>query len=91
MIYCTQNSLGRVSFTADTWSASNRAGFLALTAHWIAEDSDNCLVLRSALIGFTRMKGSHDGSLLAQTILALLDRVGVTTKVRFSLFIAVYY
>ncbi|KIM74934.1 hypothetical protein PILCRDRAFT_35746, partial [Piloderma croceum F 1598] len=27
---------GRISFTADVWSDSNRRGYLAITAHWIS-------------------------------------------------------
>lgn len=63
------------------WSSGNMSGFLALTGHWIADNPQNGLEMRSALLGFTRVKGSHDGLLLAETILALLDRVGATTKV----------
>lgn len=57
------------------------AGFLALTGHWIGEDSENRLHLRSALLGFTRLSGHHDGAMLAETVLGLLDRVGATYKV----------
>lgn len=57
------------------------AGFIALTGHWIAEDAQKRLQSRSALLGFTRVVGSHDGVALAQTILGLLDRVGATFKV----------
>lgn len=57
------------------------AGFIALTRHWIGEDSQKRLQLRSALLGFTRLSGHHDGAMLAETVLGLLDRVGATYKV----------
>jgi hypothetical protein len=34
------------------------AGFLVPTAHWVAEDSQGCLVLRSALIGLRGRKAN---------------------------------
>ena len=33
-----QEAAGRISFTADVWSDSNRRGYLAITCHWIAWD-----------------------------------------------------
>ncbi|KAF8872830.1 hypothetical protein BD779DRAFT_1427496, partial [Infundibulicybe gibba] len=30
-----ENSMGRISFTADIWSDANRAPYLAITGHWI--------------------------------------------------------
>lgn len=56
--------------------------YLALTAHWIATDgSSERLKLRSALIGFHRLKDSHTGINIAKAILHLLDRANVTLKV----------
>ena len=73
--------VGDVSFTADIWSSDARRPYLALTGHWIAEDTETkSLSLRSALLGFHRLRGSHTGESLARTILYLLDRAGVTTK-----------
>jgi hypothetical protein len=58
-----------------------------MTAHWIAEnlDVENCLrslQLKVALIAFHRIRGRHTGKSLARTVLYLLDRAGITTKVR---------
>ena len=55
---------------------------LALTAHWISLDkSTGRYSLKSALIGFNRLKKQHTGVNIAKTILHLLDRTGVTLKV----------
>lgn len=39
------------------------------------------LQLKAALIAFHRIRGGHDGKALASTVLALLDRAGITIKV----------
>ena len=58
------------------------AAYLALTSHWISQDkSTERLTLKSALIGFHRIKKKHTGSNVADAILQLLDRAGVTLKV----------
>lgn len=54
-----------------------------MTVHWIAEnEKTRSLELKTALIAFYRIKGSHTGRSLAQTVLYLLDRAGITVKVR---------
>ncbi|KAG2737897.1 hypothetical protein P692DRAFT_201682967, partial [Suillus brevipes Sb2] len=56
--------------------------FLAITAHWISkEDRSLMLVLKSALIAFHHVPGSHDGASLSSVILHLLDRADVINKV----------
>jgi hypothetical protein len=61
-----------------------------MTAHWIAhEKHTNTLRLRSELIAFHHMTGSHTGEAIAKTVLALLDRAGVAEKV--SHFAAMLY
>ena len=75
--------MGRVSFTADIWSDQTRQPYLAITAHWISEcEGTGALELKTALIAFHRLLGRHDGRSLASIILELLDRAGVTGKVR---------
>ncbi len=53
-----------------------------MTAHWIArvEQTDG-LKLRMALIAFHCLTGRHDGKSLAEIILHLLYRAGITGKV----------
>ena len=78
-----QNSCGKISFTADIWSNANMQAYIAVTSHWISGDqSTKHLSLKTALIGFHCIKGSHTGINIAEIILHLLDRAGVTLKVR---------
>ena len=46
-------SLGKISFTLDWWTTNHDwhgPGFLAITAHWCAEESSLGLAIRSALV-----------------------------------------
>lgn len=45
------------------------------------EESTGRLTLKTALIGFTRVKKRHTGANLAETILELLDRAELPLKV----------
>jgi len=75
--------MGQVSFTLDTWSDRLRRSYLAVTAHWIAEVEGTLnLQLKTALIAFHHLCRNHTGKSLARTVIHLLDRAGVTTKVR---------
>jgi hypothetical protein len=60
---------------------------MAVTAHWIhkttAADGTEQLKLRSDLVGFHKIPGRHNGNHLAHCFLYVLDRIGVTHKVRF--------
>jgi hypothetical protein len=61
--------------------------YLALTAHWISGgQGDKPLSLRTALIRFHWLKQKHTGKNIAQNILHLLDRAGITAKVTFVMF-----
>src|SRR5258708_1846616 len=75
--------MGQVSFTMDVWSDQNLQSYLAMTVHWIArvEQADG-LKLRTVLITFHCLTGRHDGKSLAKIVLHLLDRAGITSKVR---------
>jgi len=75
--------MGQVSFTADIWSYPNHRPHLGMTAHWIAKvEGTTSLQLKASLIAFHHLRGNHDGESLASTIVHLLDRAGVTAKVR---------
>ena len=54
-----ENSLGKISFTCDWWAIYNADGFgpsfLAVTAHWCAEESTVGLAIRSALVAIEYM------------------------------------
>jgi len=70
---------------ADIWSTKAWYPYLAITTHWIhREKATNGLQLRSTLITFHRLQGSHNGARLARIALHLLDQVGITVKVHLS-------
>ena len=56
-----ENSLGKISFTCDWWTVHSSygepfgPGFLAITAHWCAEESSLGLAIRSALVAIEYM------------------------------------
>lgn len=78
----TKNAAGNISFTSDIWSDSNRRPYVALTAHWIARDeATGALRLKTGLIAFHDLPGSHTGEALATTMLRLIDRAGATFKI----------
>ena len=79
--------MGRVSLTADTWSDQSYNSYLAVTAHWVAQvDGTSALQLKTALIAFHRLEEDHTGQTLAATMMELLDRAGITLKVRQTTF-----
>jgi len=75
--------MGRVSLMADTWSDQSYNSYLAVTAHWVAQvDGTSALQLKTALIAFHCLEQDHTGTTLAATLMHLLDRAGITLKVR---------
>ncbi|KAN0109367.1 hypothetical protein V8E52_009339 [Russula decolorans] len=79
--YKAIDSLGHISLTADVWSSGNFSSYLALTCHWISDKGPNgSLLLKSALIGFHRLKNKHTGKNIARNILHLLKHAGITSK-----------
>lgn len=83
-----QKSVGKISFTTDTWSDPNQISFMALTAHWIESVEEKTptgthkkLRLRADLIGFHKLPGRHTGEHLAHCFLFITDRIKVTSKV----------
>jgi hypothetical protein len=74
-----QAAPGKVSITIDGWTADHsKKSFLGVTAHWI-DVSDLKWTLRSAVIAFRMVSGSHTGENLARYLLSLCDRVGITS------------
>ena len=75
--------MGRVSFTLDTWSDQRYGSYLAMTAHWVVEaEGSGTLQLKMALIAFHCLCEDHTTKSMARVVRHLLDRAGVTTKVR---------
>ena len=67
----------------DIWSDQRRRSYLAITAHWIAKvEGTSSLQLKAALIAFHLLRENHTGKTLANTVTHLLDRAGITVKVR---------
>jgi hypothetical protein len=46
----------------------------------------NSLLFKNALIAFHRLVGNHDGKSLADALLVILDRAGITAQVCILLF-----
>lgn len=71
---------GKISTTADGWTADNTKGsFLGMTAHWI-EVRDGNWSLRSEVVGFQPLSGEHSGWNLGRYFVGLCDRVGIFNK-----------
>ncbi len=85
--------MGKISFTMDIWTDLNMKAYMAVTAHWLQNISlqqsgalQSKLILRSDLIGFVHIPGSHTGERLAKVFLYILDRInlGKSKKVCFA-------
>ncbi|KAF8235399.1 hypothetical protein L208DRAFT_1179125, partial [Tricholoma matsutake] len=81
-------SVGKISFTTDTWSNPNQSSFMAVTAHWIESveeqthtGTEKKLQLRSNLVGFHKLPGHHTGEHIAHCFLFITDRLKITAKV----------
>jgi hypothetical protein len=75
-----QAAPGKISMTADGWSADNtKAPFLGMTAHWI-EVKEEKWALRSEVVAFQGISGGHDGNNLGRYFLGLCDRVGICDR-----------
>lgn len=78
-IYLIQEAPGKISATADGWTADNtKASFLGMTAHWI-EVKGGKWCLRSEVVGFQGISGDHGGLNIGRYFVGLCDRVGITS------------
>ncbi|CAI5962776.1 unnamed protein product [Closterium sp. NIES-65] len=64
---------GRVSLSLDIWTSENHTAFMCVTVHWITSD----FRLRSGILDFVQLEGSHTGSLIAQTLERILTEAGL--------------
>jgi hypothetical protein len=71
--------------TCDVWQAGNTDAYFAVTGHWIEECASGVWTLEHALLGFTQMNCSHNGTHLGQMLFTILNRLRVVHKVRVSL------
>ena len=66
----------------DVWSDPNLAGFLGVTAHFIVRDtSDGGLIMRSGLLAFRRIRGSHTGENIANVLYDIITDAGIEQRV----------
>lgn len=92
-----QAAEGDLSFTEDIWTDNQQRSFLAITGHWIEvklvqteTGTKRELVLRSALVGFVRLPGSHTGEHISEAFVFVMDKLGILHKVAFNLTILVF-
>lgn len=80
----------------DLWNDPNLSPFMVVTSHWIEsvkittiDGEQYRLKLRTDLIGFHRVPGTHTGEHLAQAFIAIIDRLKIAEKVwyQFSKFL----
>ena len=86
--------MGKISFTMDVWTDLDLMAYMAVTAHWLqkaplqySENLHSKLTLRSDLIGFVHISGSHTGERLVEIFLFILDRIKLSNSKKVFLFI----
>ena len=68
--------------TTDAWSNTNLTSFLGVTAHYIVrEGSNGHLLLRSGLLAFRHIRGSHTGENLARILSEIIHEMGIANRV----------
>lgn len=76
-----KNAPGRISTTADCWSAdTTKVGFLGMTAHWIQVTDDGKWKMRSEVVALKALSGNHGGENLGRYFIGLCERVGIVSK-----------
>jgi hypothetical protein len=75
----------RISITFDAWTSKAYDPYLAITAHYIDAPSDQPLEweLKSKLLGFEELQGSHTGANVAVKIVEVLDQYDIRNKASF--------
>jgi hypothetical protein len=63
------------------WSQQNLEGYMAVTAHYCAKADDGWLILRSQLVTFRHVQGSHLGANLAKTFISVIKEIGCLNHV----------
>jgi hypothetical protein len=72
-----QSAPGKVSLTFDGWTSSTMKAFIAVTAHFVTNDWE----LKSNLISFAELPGSHSGANMAAHLFNLMKSVIMPVKV----------
>lgn len=68
--------------TADVWSRENLDSHLAITGHYLSRLPNDDIVLKSELLAFRKLEGSHTGANLGKVFVKVLKEVGILHKVR---------
>jgi hypothetical protein len=81
-----KNIPSKISITFDAWTSKAYDPYLAITAHYIDALSDQPLEweLKSKLIGFEELQGSHSGANIAVKVIEVLDQYDIRNKVSFA-------
>jgi len=69
----------KISFMIDGWTSSNNISFLGITAHLITDKWE----LKSFLLNFVKLDGSHSEANIKVTFLKSLRSYGIESKVSF--------
>lgn len=77
LIFYAKAAPGRISFTFDGWTSSTMTAYLAVTVHWITTN----WILRSELLSFSELEGSHSGENQAELLYRLVKKTGIEDKV----------
>lgn len=64
---------GKLSFTIDAWTSKNFIAFMAIRAHWIAED----WTYQSVIVDFLYIDGKHSGENLCNIFVDCLKRFDI--------------
>lgn len=78
-----QKALGLVSMTTDIWTDQNMRAWMAVTGHWIQERS-GAFELRSDMIAFKYLPGTHTGEVIGNTLVKVAERVNIIQNVSFA-------
>lgn len=72
-----KEAIGRHSQTADIWSDGNLTAFMAISDHYMTRDTNGHLVMKSCLLAFRVIEGTHDGKHLADIIYDIFEEAGL--------------
>ena len=71
-----------MSLTTDAWSNTNLTSFLGVTAHYIVrEPGTGRLILRSGLLAFRHIRGSHTGENLSKVLFEIVCEMEIANRV----------
>ncbi|KAF5332789.1 hypothetical protein D9611_005171 [Ephemerocybe angulata] len=81
MVNDISNSLGRVAFTSDIWSRNNLQSYMAITAHYLVMSPAGNLELKSRLVAFRHIEGSHTGENIGKVFVRVLEEIRCLHKI----------